>query len=587
MTNNDALLEGLTDEQRDAVTTGASPLCLLAGAGSGKTRVLTRRVAWQVSQGNYDPRRVLAVTFSRRAAREMRSRLRALGMRDTVKSGTFHAVALAQLRRRAAEQGRSAPRILESRPRLIAELSPRQDSTAVAEIAAEIDWAKARLVTPEEYADAARQHRRRVARLTAARIASAYAEYENAKRKRRLHDFDDLLSEARDLMLNDPQHAAAHRWTHRHVLVDEFQDINPLQFNLLRSWIGDDSTLLVVGDPEQAIYGWNGADPNLIGEIGSYFGGCAVLRLRANFRSTPEILAAAARVMDRAPQPSARPSGDDIEVTACSAREEAAALALAVRRQHRPGMRWRRQAVLARTNNQLTPLRQALQRRGIPVLAGNSRDLVKHPEVVKLLEDWPAKARLSVCVADARADHRNAESAASQASDPLRQAQADPEGQHGTGHEIEAWLDFAGDHLALDPAATVGSFLASLRHGGVLAPAVDGVNLLTFHGAKGLEWPVVHLVGVEDGYVPIARARTVGARAEERRLLHVAITRAEQKLHIMWCPQREVGGELMERSPSPWLEAILGSAGASDDQPVDHRAALARARQALQSTLSS
>ncbi|MYI14778.1 MAG: AAA family ATPase, partial [Acidimicrobiaceae bacterium] len=251
------LLAGLTLEQRDAVTTGASPLCIIAGAGSGKTRVLTRRIAWQASQGNADPRRTLAVTFTRRAARELRARLRRLGLNDEVRAGTFHAVALAQLRRHAADSGHRPPRILENAAGLIAELRPKADRAAGVDIVNEIGWCQARLVLPEEYPAEARSAGRRPPWGRADRFAQLYADYESAKRRRRVLDFDDMLSRSLELMATDPKQAAAHRWLHQHVLVDEFQDINPLQFALLRSWLGPDSTLVVVGDPDQAIYGWN------------------------------------------------------------------------------------------------------------------------------------------------------------------------------------------------------------------------------------------------------------------------------------------------------------------------------------------
>ena len=168
-------------------------------------------------------------------------------------------------------------------------------------------------------------------------------------------------------METEPKHAAAHRWLHQHLLVDEFQDINPLQFALLESWLGPDSTLVVVGDPDQAIYGWNGADPELINTVGNHLPGCAVLHMRANFRSTPEVLAAAGRILGRTPQPAVRPSGEEPTVTVCDGASEAAMLARAVRQRHRPGSSWRRQAVLARTNAQLDPLRKALVRQNIPV----------------------------------------------------------------------------------------------------------------------------------------------------------------------------------------------------------------------------
>ena len=556
------LLTGLTPEQRDAVTTEASPMCIIAGAGSGKTRVLTRRIAWQASQGRADPRRTLAVTFTRRAARELRARLRRLGLNDEVRAGTFHAVALAQLRRHAADSGRRSPRILENAGALIAELRPKADRAGVADIANEIGWCRARLVTPENYASAARAAGRRPPGGRADRFAQLYADYESAKSKRRVLDFDDVLSRSLKLMAAEPKHAAAHRWLHQHLLVDEFQDINPLQFALLRSWLGPDSTLVVVGDPDQAIYGWNGADPDLINTVGEHLRGCAVLHMRTNFRSTPEVLAAAGRLLGRPPQPAVRPPGSDPTVTVCDGSDEAAVLARAVRHRHRPGSRWRRQAVLARTNAQLEPLRRSLLRQNIPVAAASERSLIRRPEITALLREWPADASLASCVAEA--DQKLQDPAPTDSQSGSLAAGAGVADTPEARATVEAFLEFANDHLTLDPDASVRSFRTALRADDRAAAPSDGVDLMTFHAAKGLEWPIVHIVGLEDGFVPIAHARTAAARAEERRLLHVAVTRAEQELHVLWCDRRDMGGATVDREPSPWLQAI-GSSKSPDD----------------------
>ena len=571
------LLAGLTVEQSDAVTTRASPMCIIAGAGSGKTRVLTLRIAWQAGQGRADPRRTLAVTFTRRAARELRARLRRLGLNDDVRAGTFHAVALAQLRRHAADSGRRPPRILENAAGLIAELRPKADRASVIDIVNEIGWCRARLVIPEEYTAEAQAARRRPPWGRADRFAQLYADYESAKSRRRVLDFDDVLSRSLELMATDPKHAAAHRWLHQHVLVDEFQDINPLQFALLRSWLGPDSTLVVVGDPDQAIYGWNGADPGLINAVGEHLPGCAVLHMRTNFRSTPEVLAAAGRLLGRSPQPAVRPPGDEPTVTVCDGSDEAAVLARAVRQRHRPGSRWRRQAVLARTNAQLEPLRRALLRHGIPVAARNERSLVCKPEIANLLGAWPADASLASCVAETGRELRDSETAATPpAGTPVNDT---PEARA----TVEAFLEFAGDHLILDPDSTVAAFCTALRADDRAAAPSDGVDLMTFHAAKGLEWPVVHIVGMEDGFVPIARARTAPAVAEERRLLHVAVTRAEQELHVMWCDRRDLGGDRVDREPSRWLEMIGNSQSQEDTESRRARnlEGVARARQAI------
>ena len=542
----DALLDALTPEQCDAVTTAASPLCIIAGAGSGKTRVLTHRIAWQAAQGLIDPRRVLALTFTRRAAAELRRRTRALGLREQVAAGTFHSVALAILRRHWDQNGRRHPDLLDRRMAFLAKSNSRLERATIADLDAEIGWARARLVTPERYPEAAADAGRRPPR-GAAFTASAYERYQKAKRERRLIDFDDVLALCHATMERDPAFADAQRWRHRHLFVDEFQDVNPLQFALLSSWLGPQSTLVVVGDPNQAIYGWNGAEPDLIREVDRHLPGAAVLHLRTNFRSTPEVLEAAGRVLGQEPQPAHRFGGEPPTVTRVDGPDEAAALARAVRARHRRDAPWRHQAVLARTNAQLTALRAALDAAGVPTRSRGEGALLRRAEVADVLDRWPRGA-LSAALAD---EHLHP----GESLDTERAAM------------VEAFLGLARDHLALEPEATVAEFVGSLRHDDRVGYGIDAVDLSTFHAAKGLEWPIVHLVGLEDGLVPIAFARTRAARDEEQRLLYVAVTRAERELHVMWCPTRVVGDKLVERPPSPWLDAFSSAEAPVADKP--------------------
>ena len=626
--NKDWLLTGLTPEQYDAVTTSASPLCIIAGAGSGKTRVLTRRIAWQISQGNILPQQVLAVTFTRRAAREMRSRLRRLRLRDQVKAGTFHAIALSQLRHYNTDRGRNKPlRLLNHRTALISELLQRHtrqrhtrtrkpdtgnesraghsntatartsgtSRTGAATIANEITWARARLVTPEGYPETAATAGRIPPFGDASQFAEIYAEYEKAKRGKRVLDFDDVLADCLELMLTQPKHAKAQRWLHQHLLVDEFQDINPLQFALLQSWLGEDSTLVLVGDPDQAIYGWNGADPNLIDEVDDHFPGCAVVTLRTNFRSTPEILAAAGRLLDKAPQPAFKASGKPPTVTLVDEDEEPVALARAVRNRQPPGAPWRLQAVLTRTNAQLKPLLQALKRQGIPASVRHGQSVLKQPEIVDLINDWQFQgkhedANLATCAADTRMSLLAPYDALREDREFVWQQEFtwQKHATHMGRRAIEAlkirirdFLDFVDDHLLLNPDATVGSFSNDMGFDDFSWSRRDSVDLLTFHAAKGLEWPIVHLVGLEDGYLPIAGTRTHQARAEEQRLLYVAATRALQELHIMWCDQRTFNGRTVERKPSPWLTAFHPT-DSDPDSDFDVKASITQARRALQ-----
>jgi DNA helicase-2/ATP-dependent DNA helicase PcrA len=344
----DGLLADLDDDQREAVTTDAAPLAILAGAGAGKTRVLTRRIAWRARTGRLDPQHVLAVTFTRKAAGELEGRLRRLGIGTRVTAGTMHAVALAQLRRRAAERGRAIPAVLARKARVLVPLiGPRGAAAAVAaaDVAAEIEWAKARLVGPDGYTAAAALAGRKPPR-PVSEVADLYARYEREKRRRRLVDFDDLLWSCADALERDAEFAVAQRWRFRHLFVDEFQDLTPAQARLLRAWLGDRDDLCVVGDPDQAIYAFAGADAAHLTGFARRFGGGQVVRLGRNHRSTPEVLAVAEAVLadgarSRPPRSATRPSGPLPVVTVYDTDvAEAAGVAAEARDAHGPHVPW-------------------------------------------------------------------------------------------------------------------------------------------------------------------------------------------------------------------------------------------------------
>ena len=295
----DALLVGLDDQQRNAVVTDGAPLAVLAGAGAGKTRVLTRRIAWRAATGRVDAPHVLAVTFTRRAAGELRDRLERLAVRPRVTAGTLHALCLAQLRVLAAERRQAFPTLLERKARLLVPLVAARGAearVAASELAGEIEWAKARLVTPDGYEAAVSRAGRRPPR-PAAQVAAVYGRYEREKQRRGLVDFDDLLWRCADTLETDAEFAAAQRWRFRHVFVDEFQDVSPAQLRVVRGWLGDRVDLCVVGDADQAIYGFGGADPSFLRGFATHFPGGQVVRLGRNYRSTPEVVAAAEAVL--------------------------------------------------------------------------------------------------------------------------------------------------------------------------------------------------------------------------------------------------------------------------------------------------
>jgi DNA helicase-2/ATP-dependent DNA helicase PcrA len=603
------VLDGLNEQQRAAVTTSTTPLCILAGAGSGKTRVLTRRIAHRALTGEHDPRHVLALTFTRKAAGELSSRLRRLGLRDSVAAGTFHAVAYAQLRARWADRGIRPPDLLDRKVGFVARLLPRSAGPAgragVLDVVTEIEWAKARALRPDDYfAEAQRLHRR--APLPQKEMAAVFERYEDEKRNKRLVDFDDLLRLCRRDLLEDKEFAQAQRWRFQHVFVDEFQDVNPLQRSLLEAWVGGRDDLCVVGDPNQAIYAWNGADPTaLTGFLDRYPAG-EVIRLTENYRSSPEILAVANAVLaggalegegstaDAADAAlgANRPSGPlpTIHAHADDA-TEARAIARAVRDHHRPGARWSAQAVLCRTNAQAALIEQALHRAGIPFRVRGGGNLLDQPEVQTALRDIQRhQGEFAVAITDlettaARLAGGTGTGTGTGDGPP---DESDDDDQHADDRSgnLTALARMARDFAAVDTRPTGAGFVAWLT-ATTRADQPDGrgdaVEIATFHAAKGLEWSIVHLAGVEQGLVPIGRAKTPDALAEERRLFYVAVTRAEQQLHCTWAESRTFGDRSAERTRSPYLDEVEAACRAlSDGQaPVDWTVYLAAQRATL------
>ncbi|HLI43756.1 MAG TPA: ATP-dependent helicase [Acidimicrobiales bacterium] len=561
------LLAGCDAEQAEAIRTPAAPLCVLAGAGSGKTRVLTRRIARRVLDGSASAPHVLALTFTRKAASELRGRLAGLGLPEPVTAGTFHAVALSELRRLAAERSEPAPVVVASKARLIQSAlasAPRRLPVAgsperVHEVAAEIEWAKSRLVTPAAY-PAAVVEARRATSLPAEVVAELFQCYELERRRRRVLDFEDLLTTCTAELACDPAFAASARWRWRHLFVDEYQDVNPAQLALLTAWCGGRDDLCLVGDPDQAIYGWNGSDPEAILNVERDFPGVSVLRLRTNYRSTSEVLSVAASVLGAAPAPAGGPvPGGPVPTVRAfeSDSAEAAGVADAVRRAHRPGRLWAQIAVLARTNAQLPLLRSALERALVPCQVVGDGGFLRRPHLapaLSALEKAATGSALSALAEDLRVAAAELGAAATSPTGALESS--------GAGQEAADLLELARmveEYVATDQVATGAGWRAYLeadaRHAGA-GRGQDAVQLMTFHRAKGLEWPVVFVTGLEDGFVPIAHARSSAAMAEERRLLYVACTRAEEELHCTWARERRFGDRAVVREASPFLEGV-------------------------------
>ena len=604
----EALLEGLDGAQRAAVTSTAMPLVVLAPAGSGKTRVLTRRIAHRVATGQHDPRHVLALTFTRKAAGELDERLRRLGLRGDTTAGTFHAVAWGTLRTRWADQGRPPLTLLDRKGPVLRELAPsvagKDKRTVAGTLATEIEWAKARMVTPDDYLDAiAAVGRRPIVRPEL--VADAYAAYEHRKRRGGLVDFDDLLALVARALEEDETFAAAQRWRFRHLYVDELQDVNPLQFRLLEAWRGDRYDVTAVGDPLQAIYGWNGADAGFLLDIHRWWPPAEVVELTRSYRSTPEILTAAAsvlragRVKDRPVQATQATGHPPVVRGHPDDRAEAIAIARAIRLARAPGRPWSEQAVLVRTHAQTHLIAEALREAGIPHRVRGAAAFLDRPEVRRALRDLrDAHEPLGTALADLeeqlevddRPDRDEDDETRTQRLADLAEEQA----------ALAALIRMGRDYLRLDPngrADTLAAWLTATIQSEGDSPAAsrDAVEVATFHAAKGLEWATVHLAGVEDGFVPIAHARTAPAKAEEVRLLYVAMTRAQRDLRITFAEQRTFSGRVVARRASPLLEPLFDQLLAVEAAPIvpdsDEADAwldeLARHRQALRATAGS
>ena len=509
-TTDDVLL-GLDESQREAVVSSAPLLAVIAGAGSGKTAVLTRRVAHRALTESIDPQHTVVLTFTRQAADELRRRLSGFGLRDRPIAGTFHSVALLLLRQYWDDRGRRHPTVVSDRQRLLAEVLGQDSRNRLVDTAADIDWIRARNLSIDrlESDDLTRSLRRPTGELR-----RVVADYETLKRKRGVLDLDDLLVQSLELVRNDGTFAASVQWRLRHFFVDEAQDLNPLQLAVLQAWRGDRDDLTLVGDPSQAIYGFNGADSRVLLDLERHFPGIEVVRLDTNYRCTPQIVSAGLHVLGHLDQPapdlrSARASGrQPLVIDHADEVAEANGVAAFVERMRSD--EWRDTAVLARTNAQLAPIREALVAAGVPCIVTGSSSADPVQRAVREAAERQNRHQLAAWSRDAR-----------EPSD-------DPDDEV-TARRLVA--DAVDEFLSEGGKDGLG-FSAWVRINRPFRRDHDGVELLTFHAAKGREWSTVVVVGAEDGLVPHSSARSADEIAEETRLAYVAVTRASDRLVI-------------------------------------------------------
>ena len=570
----DALAD-LDDQQREAVTALRGPVCVLAGAGTGKTRVITRRIAHGVDTGAYSPGRVMAVTFTSKAAGEMRGRLRSLGV-EGVAARTFHAAALAQLNFFWPTVAKdAAPSLVDNKVRLLAQAAQGigldLDTATLRDVASQIEWRKITMRSIDAYA-AARPDG--VGRLGVEAVVDLQHAYEKLKDERRRLDFEDVLLACAGMLEAEPQVARAVREQYRHFTVDEFQDVSPLQHRLLELWLGDRRDLCVVGDASQTVYSFAGADASFLLDFGRRHPDARIVRLQTNYRSVPQVLAVANALMRGRPgalelNPAHDAASSAVPTVTAYPDDEAEArgVARAVAEQVRSGIDPRRIAVLYRAHAQSAELLRALADLQLPATVLGGRRFFDVPEV--------RQAVLALRGASVAPLERGFVDAV---RDVLRSLGLTDEAPPAGGALRDAWEARAA-LLRLAEEAPDGTTLRGFTDD-LLArakdqhePALRTVTLATLHAAKGLEWDHVHLVGLAEGLLPIAYATTFEGVDEERRLAYVGITRAGRTLSASWS---RGGTGYRERSASRFLREIGNDTLRAADAPATTGAASRR-----------
>ncbi|MCG5216613.1 ATP-dependent DNA helicase UvrD2 [Streptosporangium soli] len=563
----DDVLAGLDPEQRQVAEAVRGPVCVLAGAGTGKTRAITHRIAHAVRTGVVDPQGVLAVTFTTRAAGELRQRLRMLGA-PGVQARTFHAAALRQLTYFWPKViGGDPPSIIQSKLPLLIDacrlIRKNPDKSELRDIASEIEWAKVTQLAPDDYAAGAAKAGR-ASPVPVEEVARLYEAYERLRRERHLLDFETILELTAAVMTEHREVAAQIRQQYRYFVVDEYQDVNPLQKLLLDTWLGGRDDVCVVGDPNQTIYSFTGATPRYLTGFAVEHPDAAVIKLVRDYRSTPQVVGLANRILAKARTPhrleliAQRPDGPDPVFTEFD--DEAAegeGVARAVRKLMDTGTPASEIAVLFRVNAQSEVYEQAFKSAGVSYLLRGAERFFERPEVRQAVVLLRGAARSAAAEDDLAPTVHHILAGIGLTPEPP-----------GGGTARERWESLnALAELAEDLAtkgADLPAFVAELerRASEQHAPPIEGVTLASLHAAKGLEWDAVFLVGVTDGMLPIIYAETPDQIEEERRLLYVGVTRARAHLRLSWALARSAGGR-RSRRPSRFLDGLAGRPVAS------------------------
>jgi DNA helicase II / ATP-dependent DNA helicase PcrA len=525
------IFDGLNPEQRRAVEAVRGPVCILAGAGSGKTTTITRRVAHQVASGAFEAGEILAVTFTDKAATEMRERLAALGVTG-VTARTFHSAALAQLHWLGTPPARILPSKALALRRIANALPAPYKFRPAVDLATEIEWAKNRRLTPETYAEGLGEHEPPI---PTDLMLKVFRSYEGAKSERGFIDFEDLLELALRLLEEDEHALTEVRQRYRAFTVDEYQDVNLLQQELLDRWLGTGDELCAVGDDYQSIFAFTGATPDYLLGLPTRFPHATVVRLESNYRSSPEVLGFANRIVPALGGAekvlrASRASGPDPVVR--PAVDEPAFVLERVRELHAEGVPYDEIAVLCRTNARLADFEEPFHEAEIPF---QGAALLSREAARQLLKRLRGVSPTPAVAATVRA---YAGDAGWVDQPPDKLGERELVRQADLGRLLRLAVEFD------DGARTTREFVADLEHRfGTGGPGRRGVHLLTLHGAKGLEFEAVFLPRLEERELPIRQAKQEHELAEERRLLYVGLTRAKRHLTVTWSgkPSRFLG----------------------------------------------
>ncbi|MFF0272554.1 MULTISPECIES: ATP-dependent DNA helicase UvrD2 [unclassified Streptomyces] len=573
----DAVLDGLDPEQREVALALTGPVCVLAGAGTGKTRAITHRIAYGVRSGRLQPASVLAVTFTNRAAGEMRGRLRQLGA-GGVQARTFHSAALRQLQFFWPKAvGGDLPRLLERKIQLVADAAARcrirLDRNELRDVTGEIEWAKVTQTVPADYpAVVAKSHRD--APRDPAEISQIYAMYEQLKRDRSVIDFEDVLLLTVGILQDRHDIADQIRSQYQHFVVDEYQDVSPLQQRLLDLWLGDRDNLCVVGDASQTIYSFTGATPDHLLNFRTRHPGATVVKLVRDYRSTPQVVHLANGLLSQARGRAAEhrlelvsqrdPGPDPVYTEYADEPTEAEGTARRIRDLIAAGVPAGEIAVLYRINAQSEVYEQALADAGVPYQLRGAERFFERQEVREAGVALRGAARAGGN--DSLLD--DAEDLPAQVRAVLSTKGWTPQPPAGSGAVRDRWESLAAlvrlaeDFARARSGATLSDLVAELdeRAAAQHAPTVQGVTLASLHSAKGLEWDAVFLVGLTEGMMPITYAKTDEQIEEERRLLYVGVTRARLHLTLSWALSRSPGGRASRR-PSRFLKGLRPGSG--------------------------